>query len=335
MYHAKFNGNHYEIGFQWGSRLAKHANYIINNIPFPVTQERILFAQACLPAYKKYFPEILEEIQGIADGQSCDVKLLQGLLFSIYAMPPVCQCSCFAIANHNTVLFGRNSDFLTAVEKNNLNVIYRLSSASFSFTGNTTSFVQMEDGVNEKGLAVGLTSVYPYSIRPGMNAGLLLRFFLEKCSSVHDVISSIHKLPISSAQTFTVADASGNLVVLESDCNKVVQINPSKEKPYVCAVNCFQADEFSSVSKMETDDWKSETRYKTMRTFLDANAKNMGLEEAQKLLGGEYGFLCQYDRKTGKDTVWSVLYDLKQHQIYRTEKNPGRERFKLDKRFLF
>ncbi len=188
MYHARFYGSHYEIGFRWGSQLAKHANYILNNIPFPITEERICFAEECLPVYQEYFPEILDEIQGIADGQSCDVKLLQGLLFSIYAMPPACQCSCFAVSNERSIFFGRNSDFLTAIEKNNLNVIYRFPAGSFSFTGNTTAFVQMEDGVNEKGLAIGLTSVYPPSIRPGMNAGLLLRFFLEKCGSVDEVI---------------------------------------------------------------------------------------------------------------------------------------------------
>lgn len=36
MYHARFSGSHYEIGFRWGSQLAKHANYILNNIPFPI-----------------------------------------------------------------------------------------------------------------------------------------------------------------------------------------------------------------------------------------------------------------------------------------------------------
>lgn len=117
MYHARFSGSHYEIGFRWGSQLAKHANYILNNIPFPISEERIQFAKECLPIYQEFFPEILDEIQGIADGQECDVKLLQGLLFSIYAMPPACQCSCFAVSNKKTIMFGRNSDFLTAIEK--------------------------------------------------------------------------------------------------------------------------------------------------------------------------------------------------------------------------
>ena len=335
MYHARFHGSHYEIGFRWGSQLATHGNYILNNIPFPVTEDRVRFAEDCLPIYEEFFPEIVDEIKGIADGQSCDVKLLQGLLFSIYAMPPACQCSCFAVSNENTILFGRNSDFLTDIEKSNLNVIYRFSSGSFSFTGNTTAFVQMEDGVNEKGLAVGLTSVYPPFIRPGMNAGFLLRFFLEKCSSVDEVMYYLNRLPISSAQTFTVADVSGNVAVLESCCNKVVEVRSSKEDPYVCATNQFHSAELSSLNNRKIDDWQAETRYHTLVNFLDAHAKDISLEKAERLLRGEYGFLSQYDRSTGKDTVWSVLYDLKHHKIYRSEKNPNHTDYKIDKRFLF
>ena len=30
-----------------------------------------------------------------------------------------------------------------------------------------------------------------------------------------------------------------------------------------------------------------------------------------EILSGKYGFMCQYDRKKGADTVWSVVYDLK------------------------
>ena len=38
-------------------------------------------------------PEIAEEIRGMADGQQCDPKILQAVLFSMYAMPPSCCCS--------------------------------------------------------------------------------------------------------------------------------------------------------------------------------------------------------------------------------------------------
>ena len=200
MYHSHFRGTHYEIGFRWGSLLLRHKNIILNHIPFQITQERIDFALSCIPIYKKYFPEILDEIQGIADGQACSVQMLQAVLFSMYAMPPSCNCSCFAVINDNRAILGRNSDFLTDLEKLNLNVIYKFTADAYSFTGNTTAFVEMEDGVNEHGLAVGLTSVYPYGRAAGFNAGLLLRYFLERCRNIQDVIACLKYLPISSAQ---------------------------------------------------------------------------------------------------------------------------------------
>ena len=58
-------------------------------------------------------------------------------------------------------------------------------------------------------------------------------------------------------------------------------------------------------------------------------------QSGEKLLSGDYGFLCQYDRSTGKDTVWSVIYDMKRHKIYRSEGNPRRHKFKEDIRFQF
>lgn len=61
----------------------------------------------------------------------------------------------------------------------------------------------------------------------------------------------------------------------------------------------------------------------------------MDLDEAKDLLAGKNGFLCQYDRKTGKDTVWSVIYALKERRIYRAEGNPARRGFKEDRRFFF
>lgn len=102
----------------------------------------------------------MEEIQGLADGQQCDVRILQAALFSMYSMPPSCNCSCFAFTTEHEILLGQNSDFLTEIERLNQNVVYKLTDGVYSFTGNTTAFVEIEDGVNEHGLSVGLTSVY-------------------------------------------------------------------------------------------------------------------------------------------------------------------------------
>ena len=198
MYHAHFRGTHYEAGFRWGSLLLKHKNIILENIPFEITQERIDYALCCLPIYEKYYHEIVEEIQGLADGQQCDVRILQAVLFSMYSMPPSCNCSCFAFTTEQEILLGRNSDFLTEIERLNQNVVYKLTDGVYSFTGNTTAFIEIEDGVNEHGLAVGLTSVYSNQCKPGFNAGMIVRYLLEKCRNVSEAVSCLYQLPIRS-----------------------------------------------------------------------------------------------------------------------------------------
>ena len=335
MNHLRFKGNHYEIGYRWGSLLAGYGNYILDQVPFPITEERIAFGRQCRPVYEKFFPEILEEIRGLSEGQKSSSEKLQAVLFSMYAMPPAGHCSCFSVSSKEQLFLGRNSDFLTEIEEFNKNVIYDFTSDSYGFNGNTTAFLEIEDGINERGLAVGMTSVFPKHIQPGMNSGMLLRFFLEKCSTVDEVIKWLHRIPIASAQTFTVADQMGDISVIECCADSIHIRKPEEGQPYVCAVNRFHSPELEKWNTGEMDDWLSSQRYETMEKTLSREAPQMDISAAKELLSGEKGFLCQYDRDTGKDTVWSVIYDLKHHKIYRAEGNPARSVYQEDQRMVF
>ena len=73
----------------------------------------------------------------------------------------------------------------------------------------------------------------------------------------------------------------------------------------------------------------------TMEKTLSREAPQMDISIAKELLSGKKGFICQYDRDTGKDTVWSVIYDLKHHKIYRAEGNPARCVYQEDQRVMF
>lgn len=37
---------------------------------------------------------------------------------------------------------------------------------------------------------------------------------------------------------------------------------------------------------------------------------------AMGILGGKYGFMCKYNRKSNTDIVWSVVYDLKCKKVW-------------------
>ena len=117
MNHLTLRGTHREMGFQWGARLAERGLRLLDHVPFPLEAERRAFAAACHPAYARHFPAALEELEGLAAGQNCRQEDLETVLFTTYALPPACGCSCLAVSNGNGVFFGRNSDFLTAEER--------------------------------------------------------------------------------------------------------------------------------------------------------------------------------------------------------------------------
>lgn len=334
MYHARFKKSHYEAGYKWGSLLYKNGSIISSQHTFVITKERKEFAKQCLPIYKKYYPEILEEIRGIADGQKSSYEDLYTFLISMYCFEFNNHCTCFAFKDDHNIIFGRNSDFLVELEKLYMNCLYKLD-GGYAFNGNTTAFVQMEDGVNEYGLAVGLTFVYPKIRKAGLNSGMLVRYLLEKCKTTEEAIIKLKELPIASAQTLTIIDKKGEMVIVECNSKNIEIIRPNEDGNFVATANNFNSLKMKEYRNIGIDDWNSDERYKVAYNSLKENKNAFSFELAKNILSGEFGFMCQYDRKTGADTVWSVIYDLKNNRIYRVEGNPSRKQFKEDTRMKF
>jgi len=206
----------------------------------------------------------------------------------------------------------------------------------YSFIGNSTAIVQMEDGINEHGLAAGLTFNNLELVKPGLNAGILVRYILEKCKTVRESLEHLAKLPVASAQTITMVDKTGDMAVVECSCDKTVVIRPKVDENFVVTANHFVSEEMQSYQHNEElyMDYRSKDRYQTAYSALKSGSKySVGF--AQDILSGKYGFMCQYDRSKGLDTVWSSVYDLKNHKIYRAEGNPSRVKYKQDNRLLF
>ncbi|MCM1252215.1 MAG: C45 family autoproteolytic acyltransferase/hydrolase [Clostridium sp.] len=274
---------------------------------------------------------MLEEIRGLADGQKSRYEDFYTFLLSMYCFAFQNHCTCFAFRDKEHLIFGRNSDFLTALEKLYMNCLYRLDGA-YGFNGNTTAFIEMEDGINEYGLAVGLTFIYPKIVRAGLNAGMLVRYLLEKCQTVDEAVESLHMLPIASQQTLTVMDSAGNLAVIECNCNHVEVIKPKGSDNFVAATNGFVSQAMEKYNSYHIDNWRSDERYAAACHALRENKDCFCLELARDILSGKYGFMCQYERSKGTDTVWSVIYDVGNRKIYRAEGNPSRKRFVEDGR---
>ena len=66
MYHPRFKGRHYDIGFRFGSILKR------NNIELKGIEEldefQLNYGAESEKILRQYFPEACDEIKGIADG---------------------------------------------------------------------------------------------------------------------------------------------------------------------------------------------------------------------------------------------------------------------------
>lgn len=130
-------------------------------------------------------------------------------------------------------------------------------------------------------------------------------------------------------------DCVGNFAVIECNCNHVEVIEPTEHNGFVVAANGFVSQKMREYNNYAIEDWHSEERYSVAYHALRENKNHFSAELAKDILSGKHGFMCQYERDKGVDTVWSVIYDVKNKKIFRVEGNPSRKKFVEDKRMKF
>ena len=156
---------------------------------------------------------------------------------------------------------------------------------------------------------------------------MVLRLLAETCAAVPEALARLRALPLASCQTLTLADAAGDIAVAECSPEGVRVERPGPAGPFVCAANLFRSD-LADPLPPGLDTWRAAERYDTMRRVLEREGETLALSGVQALLAGRKGFLCQYDRSAGRDTVWSVACDLSRQNCLLAEGNPGRTAFR-------
>ncbi|MDU3177520.1 C45 family autoproteolytic acyltransferase/hydolase [Anaerococcus sp.] len=325
MYHSRWKGSHYEAGFKYGNLLFK--NNKKPNFDKLINSEKLEYSKKAYQIYNKFYSEILDEIQGFADGLKIDFDIVFAFLASMYVFTGDVFCSCICISNSRGIFLARNSDFDKSIKNLTDSAFYKIDN-EYSFVGNTTAMIQMEDGINRKGLACGLTFVYPTVRGVGFNAGFLIRYILEKCSTVDQARVFLENVDIGSSQNIIVIDKSGKILLAELNSNDryFEQINGG----CIYRTNHFISNKMAKYKAEIEDDIYSHDRYETLEY---ANSSLFDIDDIKSLLSGRFGFMCQYDRNSQFDTLWSSIYDLKNNKIYRCEGNPSRKKYCIDKRW--
>ena len=331
MYHPRYRGTHYESGLTYGRLMKKKGVASLEFAKIPENQFK--FGEECILECEKYYPEVLEQIYGVADGLEVERVVIAVWLLCMYCYTKDNWCTTMVFKNEEEIIFARNSDFATVVKRLSESAYYKLDHG-YSFIGNSTAFIQMEDGVNEHGLAVGLNFIIPHKIKPGLNAGLLVRYLLERCKNTEEALTVLKSLPISSSQILTLVDREGKMVAIECNCETIDLRYPTSSQSFLVSANDYKLEKMQKYKVLEAAD----TIYSNERYLTGVHALSnheYSLLFTKKLLSGSYGFMCQYQHEFGFDTIWSSIYDIKHNKIYRAEGNPSRVQYREDIRLKF
>lgn len=144
----------------------------------------------------------------------------------------------------------------------------------------------------------------------------------------------LNELPVASNCNILLADKSGKMVVAE--CTPLLkQLRTPVVTPYgkiICTVNNFTSENMQQYDYSDGNVYNSVERYNVVVNSLPKLLQDDLIANTQKLLKGEYGFMCQYEKELNFETVWSSIFDLDNLCIYRAEGSPIKKKFIEDKR---
>lgn len=342
MYHPRFKGNHYLMGQKLGKIFRDNKVYL----PLKLDSFQKDFGRKSGKLLKKYFPEAAAEILGITD-----ILKINNELFTSWMMCMGCcldldndntveirGCTAFSFVHNGKVYYGRNNDLPPFLRKVSKSIFYQPDNKN-SFLLNTSSFVNGEEGINQYGLAAAMTFVVPKlnEIKPGINSLFLVRYILENCSNVTEGLEALRELPAASSCNILLADKSGEMLVVECNPNQINIRKPESNKNgenFIVTVNHFTSKIMRKHDASNRNVYYSFNRYQTVLNALENSKYNSGIIHAQKILSGQYGFICQYKRDLDFDTIWSSVFDISKNKIYRAEGNPRRTRYIEDNRLF-
>lgn len=324
MYHPRLYGEHYDMGLKYGSLLKEKVNF---KLPI-LSPEKKEFGISSIQLLEGFYPEAIEEIDGFAKGINDSLDNVAAFLLSLVAFDFTGQCSVFAYKNKDSVIVGRNYDMPFAFKKFTESSLIAPKD-KYAYIAQSDVFIGRSDGINEKGVFIGMSFVNSELKQPGVSFHFIVRRVLEEASNTKEAVEIIKKAKVSSSNNFLIADKAGAIAIVESSPEKSNIINLKENENFLHITNEFKS------SKMKNFDiggigWsKSAERYTSIENQLQS-LNSLDIDEAKIVLSNPC--VCLNLKKEKFGTIWSVASNLKTLSIERAESQPKTTNFKPETR---
>ena len=329
MYHLKLSGSYFQMGFRIASNVYQHGFRMPEQ-----SGRKVDFGRECEKIVRGFFPEFMDEIKGFAEGCHASYEQVAAFILGVAWFETAPYCSVFAAKSSSDVLFGRNYDYLTDYRKTTMST-FTVPENGYRHISHADIFIGREDGINEKGLAVGMASVSPKTIKPGVSFLVAARYVLDKCAKVSEGVEALLKIQYLAANNILLADKSGDMAVIETSAERIRVRWPARGDNSVICTNHFLHPEMQEMEDLKlriTEALETLERYDAIHAGLKQSDKLVNIEKAQEILRSHDGYICCHHPEIKLGTLWSVAASLKEPRIFRAEGNPCRAKYKPDLR---
>src|SRR5699024_9824378 len=145
----------------------------------------------------------------------------------------------------NNGYYVRNYDF--SDDFYDARLVFSNPTDGYRCVGFSQSIIGRLDGMNEKGLVVGLHFVNNEYGQEGFIATTIVRLILEQCATTEEAINFIKNIPHGYCYNYSITDSAGRSVKVEASPQQQI-VNDTN--PLVCT-NHFESEKLSNQNKNE------------------------------------------------------------------------------------
>lgn len=319
-----FQGDFFELGRQQGEI------YYKNGMAFNNAKIDKELYQNQLRIYKKFYPEMLKEFEGIAQGAYLDKDKLiyhficEEILWFRRKMKLQRACTIFGVKNKNGIFVGRNYDWIPMAEKfvgaykfvnpkrNSFIAITDMAIGGEAGARPSAAFYNADDAINDKGLFIGLTFGYNNKWTYGLSCIHMTKLIAETCSTTKEAIKVFEKVPLCCPKNFFIADKNGEMVAIEHTSKRFKVVYPRKDV-------LIQTNHYVDLELVNEDMVLDEKpthntflRYYEILQQINKRKAKFKLSDAIKILGNGESCVCQ--NYPNIKTIWSLALDMKKKE---------------------
>lgn len=280
-----------------------------------------------LRIYQKYYPELIAEKLATAEflGLEPNCLLYEDLaIFVDNQRRRVAQhthgCTIFAVHENGKTFVGRNYDWNARVrdffESYLLDIkgAYRYFAFSDNgvwgrYLGKKHRTFYPEDAVNEHGLYIGLTYAHIDQWNYGLTPSHFIRYVAEHCKTTKQALNAFAKIPCAVPKNFLIADAKGDIAVVEHAAKSFEVVWPESDGVLVQTNHCL-APKLKKLDRVFVENPQANTR---LRYEEAAHLVRMQMPGFQ--FTDIWRILRQSNYVYNPDTIWLLALELSEQRF--------------------